>query len=338
MTPTFLVTADGSNITAALKQRLLSLVVREEINHEAGAARGTSHTCDIELDDRDGAIAMPAMGALLVVEMGYQETGRSKMGEFRVDEVELEGPERRLLIRAHAADTNAKTTLPQILGNVTRSWPASTVGAVAATIAGLHGWSSVVASDIASIATPERKQTGQDDMGFLKTVVAETSPGAYCTLAGGIIVIAYVASGTTASGAALPSISVGVTDVLGWHMTKTVRCAHSTVKANYYDYDSAETSEATATGADEETSSTEEPLLYQSEAIATAAAGSRLAALQSGVETLEATLIGNSAISAGARLAVSGIRSGVDGTWIITRAEHRISGQGYSTEVEAVKS
>jgi len=337
MTPAYSVTANGSNITAALKQRLMQLVVREEINLEAGAARGASHTCEIELDDRDGAVTLPGMGALLVVSMGYAETSLAKMGSFRVDELELEGPERRLVIRGHAADTNSKSTMPQIIGAVTRDWPASTVGAIAATIAGYHSWSSVVASDIASIPTPERKQTGQDDMGFLKTVVAESAPGAYCTLAGGVVIVARFAAGATASGRALPTTAVKITDALSWHMTKSVRGAHNKVTASYHSYETAETAYVSESEDADEDSETEDQVIYPNKATATAAAGARLAAIQSGKETVEVALVGNAAICAGSTVQLSGFRVGIDGAWIVTRAEHRLSGQGYSTEIEGAR-
>jgi hypothetical protein len=225
MTPAYLVTANGANITAALKQRLMSISISDEINQESGAARGTSHTCEIELDDRDAAIALPSMGALLNVSMGYKETGLAKMGTFRVDEIELEGPERRIVIRARAADTNSAKTMPRIMGAKSRTWEPSTVGAIAAKIAGEHGWSAVVESAIAAKATANIVQNAQDDIGFLKSVVAETAPDAYCTLAGGVIVISPVASGKTATGKAMPTVAIAHTDAISWHATMSVRGA-----------------------------------------------------------------------------------------------------------------
>jgi hypothetical protein len=77
--------------------------------------------------------------------------------------------------------------------------------------------------------------------------------------------------------------------------------------------------------------------VYPDEATASAAAGAKLAALQRGSETVELVIVGNPKVGSGCQVKLSGFRSGVDRTWIVTRATHKISEAGYTSEIEGVK-
>ena len=97
MTPAYRILADGKEITALIRDRLLSL----KIEDNAGTQ---SDTLTLMLDDRDPAITIPRTGARLEVYLGYQETSLQRMGSYTVDEVTLSGSPNTLTIRAKAAD------------------------------------------------------------------------------------------------------------------------------------------------------------------------------------------------------------------------------------------
>ena len=88
MQPLFRLYAGSKEITAAIRDRLIELVVTDEAGIQSDALKLT-------LDDRrreDGAIAeLPRIGTVLTVSLGYAETTLVAMGSFIVDEVEKIG-------------------------------------------------------------------------------------------------------------------------------------------------------------------------------------------------------------------------------------------------------
>jgi phage protein D len=65
------------------------------------------------------------------------------------------------------------------------------------------------------------------------------------------------------------------------------------------------------------------------------AAQSKLDELRRGLGTANLTLKqGKPLLMAGAKLALSGFMTGVDGDWVVTQVDHEISDSGYSTRVE----
>ncbi len=325
MTPAFQVIADDQDITKAVAARLLSLTVTDEI----GTA---SDACSLELDDRDAAIRIPPLGAALTVSMGYVESGLVKMGTFRVDEYELEGPERRISIRAKAADTASSTDFPRLKGAKSRSWDNTTVGAIIAKIAGEHGYTSSVDPDLAAIQMQHKEQPAESDSQFLYNLALDIN--AVCKIGGGKIVVTKPTAAATPSGKAMPTVPIKVDAAISWRMRISGRAAHKSVKATSHNFDTATADEVSAGeyGAED---STELPHSYPTEEEATLAAQSKLGQLGRGSRTLSLTLVGDPRLGAQVRLVLSGFRSGVDGTWSATKTEHRISGDGYVTEVEA---
>ena len=104
MQPTFLILADRTDITRAVADRLVELVVTDE----AGLS---SDTLRLTLDDRrraDGAIAqLPKIGTVLEVSLSYAGRAWVAMGKFIVDEIEIRSPPATLSVSAKAADMEA---------------------------------------------------------------------------------------------------------------------------------------------------------------------------------------------------------------------------------------
>jgi len=334
-TPAFSVIADGADLTAALKVRMIFLSVCDEIQQESGSARGTAHVCDIELDDRDASVVSPPMGSLLTISMGYKETGLVLMGIFRVDEVEFSLMPRRMTIRGRSADTNSPSAMPQVQGRRKESWDPSTIAGIAGVIAARNGWGVKVVG-VGGNPTPHLDQAGQSDMDFLKSsVVAQFASDCYCTLAGGKIVIAPMPSATTSADKPKSTYPIPVTQALSCHATFSDRNAHKTVKADHWDVDAGELVTEVATG-DGEDSVTQLPGTYHPDAAGFVAA-SQQQALGRGSAAVSLTVIGDPNIGSGGQAILSGFRPGVDGGWIVTKAEHRMDESGYVTEIDAVK-
>ena len=150
MTPAYRIQVEGQgDVTAQIRERLLSLRVRDEEGYQSDAV-------EIRLDDRGGEMELPRRGVALEVELGYEASGRVRMGRYVVDEVELSGPPETLTVRATAADmrTGAKQ-------RKTRSWDEVTIADLVTTIARDHDLDPRVERGLARIVLPHVDQTGR---------------------------------------------------------------------------------------------------------------------------------------------------------------------------------
>ena len=337
MTPTYQVSANGVDLTTLLKTRLISLTLNDEVGIN-------SDTVEIQVDDRDGAIQIPPFGASLVVGIGYTETGIVAKGAFRVDEIECEGPDRRMLIRARSADTNAVASMPQIKGGKDKTWltpdglHAMTIGEIAKHIAAANGLVYVCTDDLIANAVPASdQQTAQSDLAYLALEVRNV--GGQGKIAYGRLILFRQATGKTAgTGQPMPTIDVIPSDCTRWRCLLTRRSSHKTVTAAWADANGVQHDVTVTSGdAGEEDSATRLPGVFANHDDALAAATAKMNALDIGSESVSLSLVGNPAIGAEVRLNLTGFKAGVDRVWIAARVQHRIDGQGFTTEVEAVK-
>ena len=142
MTPDFHIVVDGrQDITAAIRERLLSLRVSDEEGYKSDAV-------EIRLDDRGGTVELgySAGGELAGLD---SDSGRVPMGRYTVDEVELSGPPATLVVRAKAADM--REALKQ---RRTRAWSGVLLGGLVRTVAGRYGIDPRVSSGLAKITLP----------------------------------------------------------------------------------------------------------------------------------------------------------------------------------------
>lgn len=133
MQPTFRIIADTTDITEAIRDRLVELQVTDEAGIKSDQVRLT-------LDDRPAAggavAALPKIGTTLKVALGYAETALTDMGVYTVDEMDIRHPPATLVVTAKAANMVGPFRSPK-----TRSWDNTTMGAMVETIAkenGLH--------------------------------------------------------------------------------------------------------------------------------------------------------------------------------------------------------
>ncbi|WP_027177428.1 contractile injection system protein, VgrG/Pvc8 family, partial [Maridesulfovibrio hydrothermalis] len=155
MQPVFKILADSKDVTAKIADRLIRLTVTDE-------AGQTSDAVEIELDNRDGAIAVPRTGAELEVFMGYSESGMKRMGLFTAGDITLSGPPDSLTIQGHAANMRISLKAPH-----TKSWDQKTISDIVSTIAAEHGLIPVVGSDCGGVLLEHIDQTEESDLHFL---------------------------------------------------------------------------------------------------------------------------------------------------------------------------
>jgi Bacteriophage probable baseplate hub protein len=104
----FMVSVGGLDITGNLASRLISMTISDK--------EGTQNdTCNITLDDKDGAIIMPRTGDPIAVVLGWEGGAGAQVFMGTVDEVKSSGSRsgRELTISAKGLDTKSKAKQPQ---------------------------------------------------------------------------------------------------------------------------------------------------------------------------------------------------------------------------------
>ena len=330
MTPDFHVMIDRQqDVTAALRERLLSLRVRDEEGFRSDAA-------EIRLDDRGGTIELPRRGAELQIELGYsaggrlagleEDSGRVLLGRYIVDEVELSGAPDTLTIRANAIDM--RDALKQ---RRTMAWHDVSLGDLVRTIGRRYGLESRVTSDLASIALPHVDQTNESDLHLLTRLGEQYD--AVAKQANGQLVFARRGTAKSATGRGLTAVRIVREQAASYRVTRADRPAYKSVRAYWYDASRGQRVEETA-GEGEPSYDLRDDFVDQQ--TARLAAQARLNALNRGVGTLSLDLApGVPTISAQTPLTLANFRSGVDGRWIVTRVVHELTNQGYTTRVDS---
>jgi phage protein D len=100
----FMVTVAGTNITSTLMPVLISLTVSDKVGTH-------SDTASLEIDDTDGRIVLPQIGAPVIVALGWEGEGVRVVFTGTVDEVRSSGSRgsgRTLSISAKGMDTTKK--------------------------------------------------------------------------------------------------------------------------------------------------------------------------------------------------------------------------------------
>lgn len=98
------VTIDGQDVTAGLTPFLLSL----RVSDKAGTV---SDTADLSLDDTDGQIILPRVGAVVEITLGWADEGAARVFKGTVDDVRSRGSAgggREVSVSAKGVDTTGK--------------------------------------------------------------------------------------------------------------------------------------------------------------------------------------------------------------------------------------
>lgn len=320
--PSFLVEADGVNITNQIADRLLSITVVDE-------AEQRSDRVEIALDDRDKLLEIPKSGTWLKVYLGYAEGGKLPvyMGIYAIDDLTLSNGPRSMVVRATALET-----APPMKDSRTQSWHDTTLGDIAAAIASRSGLELRIVGDVGSIEIKHEDQTAESDIAFLTRLARKLKITAK-PIDKALWITRRASDIPATPGVTLPQRIVKGSDVLDWRATIKNRGAYSRVKARYFDQDEKKEKVLTVGSAEGNLQTFEEKQLYRNRDEAQRAADSRLQSLQSGEVGIDFTMPGDPEFSAEGQVTLQDFRALVDGTWYIRSVSHKLDGNGYRTTV-----
>lgn len=318
--PAFTLTVAGEDRTGVIAGRLQALKVTDTIHH-----KGDELT--LTIDDADNAVATPAHGAVISLSIGYVDGELVDQGQFTVDETEPSGPPDVLEVRAKSADMRAS-----LKAQKSRAWRATTVGAIVRQVAGEHGLTPQVGDALGGVAVAHRDQAGESDLHFLTRLGREND--AVAAPKAGKLVFAPKGQAVSASGKPLDPLVLDRTDLTSWKAVSADRQKHGRVRARHRDA-------AGAADVYEEAGDADPTLtlrhLHPDAATARQAAHATHSRLKRQAHGVELELPGRPDAFAGRPMQLTGLRDGLSGVWIISKAEHEIDfrGAGYVTRLEA---
>lgn len=313
------ITLDGTDITPRINGRLVSLTLREQRGLEADQL-------DITLADHDGQLAIPPRGAELQVAFGWQEEGLVDKGRFTVDEVQHTGTPDQLTIRARSADMRG-----QLPGKRTQGWHDVTLGEIVTTIAGRNALEPVVAAVLNGIRIGHIDQTDESDLNFL-TRLGERYD-AIAAIKAGRMLFTVAGQGLTASGRAMPAITLSRRDGDQHRYSVTDRDAYSGVKAYWNDTRGA--ARHTVLAGTDENAKQLRPT-YATEDDALAAARAEWQRIQRGLAEFELTLaLGRPDLLPETPLTLAGFKPQIDATaWLVSEVTHSLNDGGFTSGIK----
>ena len=188
--PDFMLKLDDRDITQNVSPRLISLSMTDKRGLEADQL-------DIQLDDSDGLLTLPARGATLTLWLGWEGTPLEPKGNFTIDTIEFQGAPDKLTIRGCSADFRGKLNVRR-----EQSWHDTTIGAIVNTIAQRNQLTASVAAGLSSITISHIDQSQETDAAFL-TRLAERN-GAFVSIKAGKVIFMKAGQAVTASGKTIP--------------------------------------------------------------------------------------------------------------------------------------
>jgi phage protein D len=272
-----------------------------------------SDKVDIVLSDQN--LAIPNIGDLLKISLGYKESGLYDMGTFAVDGYALSHNEMR--ITAHAADFLESFKNPK-----SRSFENMSLENIVQTIAAEHNITARISHALSNIIFPVIHQASESDLHFLTRLGQQFNilikPSGNCLIA------MPAGHGQTISGTQLPEVILTPDSTINWSLQFSKKDQIPSVTAKGYDTDSAEEFFETAgeEGVDDIDLGYSLRGMYPTRDAAKTAAKSVYEKLTQKAYTFSAEIPGNPNALAESRLKLSGFRSGIPTNWIISRSTH----------------
>lgn len=313
------VVVNGQDITNAIEKRLISIELTDNRGMEADQL-------DINLSDHDGLLVIPPRGATVRLWLGWSDTGLVDKGSFTVDETEHSGAPDTLSIRARSADLRGGLKIKR-----EHSWSDTLLGTVIAAIAASHGLEAVVSPLLAAILLLHLDQANESDANLLTRLGQEHD--AIAAVKAGRLLFLPAGKSTTASGSALPHVTLTRIDGDQHRFLQADRDSYTGVKAYYYEINSAEKKEAIAGSGD---NLKELRHSYTDQASAVHAARAEWKRLQRGTATLTYTLAkGRPELTPDQTYSLIGIKAEIGAIiWLGGNLRHSFTPDSFTTSLD----
>ena len=234
------VTLDGKDLTSTIQPRLLSISLTEKRSEK-------SDELTIVVHDADGKMELPRAGVFIHLSLGWKQggdvtPGLVAKGKYKVDEVSMDGPPDKITIIARSADLTEKYRKRR-----DKSWIGKSIGAIIGEIAANHGLTAAVHPTLAGIIIPVQETAATSDMMFVRNLARRHD--VVGTVKNGKLIFAPIGQGTTATGKAIPAITLTRRDNDTFSYRRADRNRnYDGVEANYRDQNKAKRTLVTVGG------------------------------------------------------------------------------------------
>lgn len=321
MTPDFRIVANGTDATAKIADRLISL----ELVDEDGLQ---SDRMQMVLDDRDSLIEFPSMDAELEVALGFKGSPLTVIGRYAIDGVSGDGGRQTMTINAKAVDMKSDARAPR-----TRAWQGKTLSDIVKTIAGEAGLNAVIGESIASTAWDYLAQTAESNLHFLTRICAPLD--ATAKPAGGALLVQKRGEGKTAAGDKISVVSLSKARLSRWRWELGSREQYACVEAEWGDLDGGEQRKVTIGSGKPKRKLRH---IYPTEAEARRAAQGELDQGNRNALKLSAEIAGfEPGLFSGGTVTITDLRNELAGEWQVTRVSHFLANT-LNTQFEARKA
>lgn len=315
LTPDFSVIINGSNTFP--KDRVLSI----KTNDQSGIV---SDSCEIELDDFDGALQMPNTEAKIVVSLGYKETGLTQIGTYFVKEISIDGAQKTVRISANAA--------PKSMRSQSSKTNSGRLKNLVNEMSNNFNLESAFDDSLDEIDLENHPQFAESDMSYL-TRLAHTR-SAVAKPVDGHLLVSKDMSAKSVSGKELPTKYIDATDVSNYSCSfKETESNGGTgsVSADWYDAKNAQYITVTAGNGEPVTQLKE---CFASESDAMTAANAALKHTEKSNVTFNFSIAGRTDLFAESQMVLRGFSKKIPTNWIISKVEHTLNNSGFRTSVE----
>lgn len=319
MKPIYKIVANGTDITERINDRMLLVRTIDK----PGAS---SDDFELRIDDRDGAVTLPARGAKMEVYLGYEGEKLTLIGKYTVDEIEVSGPPDTIVIRSKSSDTrsSAKTTR-------SGSWEGTTLASIVSSVAARNGWKPECT---VQTIVDRADQLSESDLSFITRLAKQYD----CTakIADGKLIVLPRQGGVSASGKSLPVIVIKRSDVSRWQFRLGDDNVKKAVKTSY----AGKKGELVTVQLDNDGSTGGLPPIHTDRHIhpnksaAEAAAKARLAGFNRSTAGVRLEMPGRTDLFAEREIDAQGFKVGLDGSYLVDSVEQVFTQAGWSTTVE----
>ncbi|GDO99332.1 phage late control D family protein [Escherichia coli] len=301
--------------------------------------KNESDTLEVALDDSDGRWTgnwYPGKGDTIALKLGYRGEKLLDCGVFSLDEIEVSAPPSVVSIRGVATSVNSA-----LRTRSSRGFENTTLAAIAGHIARRHGLQ--LTGSIEQIRLDRITQYGETDVAFLRRLAGEY--GYVVKVTGDKLIFSQLATLRTRE----PVRELTRQEVSSFTLRDTINRVYSSAKVKHQKASSKKLVVFEADGGTRESDRqlkggkmvSADSLKVNSRSgdpeTARVKAESALAARNEYQQTGTLTLEGNTGLTAGNKIELSGFGQ-LSGAWLITTARHTLDrSSGYTTELEVAR-
>ena len=317
----FSISINGVGISEELKKRVISL----KISDSAGIQ---SDSCFIELDDYDDSLPLPRSEAILVVSIGYKETGIRELGRYYTKEITLNGGRRTMQIYGHAVSK-------AMMSEKDKSRSKEKLDSVLSSMASEYGLDSVIDLEYHDEELSDA-QIGESDISYLTRKAVDL--GAVSKPTASKLLFANDMSGASVTGKKLQPVIINLSDITDYSCSlkdsENGYATESNVGTVYAEWQDKSSGVVHIVHAGTGEPERKLPQRFSNEKEAMSACIGKQKRLVKNSKTFSFSCVGNPNLMAEHPVVLAGFPSKIPTNWIITHAEHIIDSSGYKTRVE----